>query len=231
MNRVLTAARLHLIHPTVSLGIPWLVVGLSFAINLAVWHLTPAGEQGNGSTGGVLALYVTVLIVFVQAVTQLLPFAMGGSLSRRSFFLGTALVAVVQSLAYGMVIAVTVAIENATGGWGVGMNFWAPAVFEVDNPVVQVLASGAPLLAFAFVGMAIGIVQKRWGQAGTWVLVVGSMLLFGGLAVLISWLEAWHSVGSWFTDQSVVTLTVGLPLAVAAVVAAFSWGGIRRVVP
>ena len=45
MNRVLRAGRMHLVHPLVILGIPWLVVGISFAINVAVWHLTPAGED------------------------------------------------------------------------------------------------------------------------------------------------------------------------------------------
>jgi hypothetical protein len=231
MNRVLAAARLHLIHPLVILGIPWLVVAISFAINLAVWHLTPAGEQDGGFTGGVAALYFTVLVVYAQAVTQLLPFAMGVSLSRRTFFLGTALVVVVQALFYGAVIALTVALENATGGWGAGMNYWAPAFFEVDNFGLQVLASGAPMLAFAFIGVGIGVAHKRWGQAGTWGLIIGTMVLFGGLAILITWLEAWNEVGTWFADQSVTTLTVVIPVIVALVAGLVSYPGIRRVVP
>jgi hypothetical protein len=231
MNRVLQAARLHLIHPMVILGIPWLIVGISFAINLAVWHLTPAGENEGGTTGGVLALYFTGLVVYVQAVTQLLPFAMGVSLSRRTFYLGTALVAVVQSLFYGIAITALLAIENATNGWGAGMNYCAPGVFEVDNPALQVFASGTPMLAFAFVGVGMGIVHKRWGQAGTWGLIIGSMIVLGGLAVLISWLDAWGNVGNWFSDQSIATLTIGLPAALALVVALASYPGIRRVVP
>jgi hypothetical protein len=231
MDRVLKAARLHLIHPLVILGIPWVVVAISFAINVAIWSLTPAGEQDGGFTGGVLALYITVLVVYVQAVTQLLPFAMGISVSRRTFYLGTALMVVVQSLFYGMALSVLVAIENATGGWGSGLDYWAPGPFEVDNRFLQVLTSGAPMLAFAFVGVGIGIVQKRWGQAGTWGLIVGSMLVFGGLAILISWLDAWGAVGSWFGDQSLVTLTVGLPAVIALIAALVSFPGIRRVVP
>ena len=231
MNRVLKAARLHLINPLVILGVPWLVVAISFAINIAIWSLTPAGEQDGGFTGGVLALYFTVLVVFTQAVTQLLPFAMGISLSRRTFFLGTALVAVVQSLLYGVAIAVLVAIENATGGWGSGLNYWAPGPFEVSNFFLQVLTSGAPMLAFAFVGVGIGIVHKRWGQAGTWGLIIATMVVFGGLAILVTWLEAWPAIGSWFADQSLVTLTVGLPAAIALVAALVSFPGIRRVVP
>jgi hypothetical protein len=231
MNRVLAAAKLHLINPLVILGIPWLVVAISFAINVAVWHLTPAGATDGGFTGGVLALYITVLVVYVQAVTQLLPFAMGVSLSRRTFFLGTALVAVVQSVFYGVAITALLAIENATGGWGAGLNYWAPGPFEVDNPALQVLASGAPMLAFAFIGVGIGILYKRWGQAGTWGLIIASMATFGGLAILITWLDAWGAVGSWFTDQSLVTLTVGLPALVAVIAALVSYPGIRRVVP
>ena len=231
MTRVLQAARLHLIHPLVILGIPWLIVGISFAINVATWHLTPAGEDDGGFTGGVLALYFTVLIVYVQAVTQLLPFGMGVSLSRRTFYLGTALVAVVQSLFYGIAIAVLGAIENATDGWGAGMNYWAPGPFEVDSFFLQVFASGAPMLAFAFVGVGAGIVHKRWGQTGTWGLIIGSMVLFGGMAILISWLDAWGSVAGWFADQSVATLTIGLPAVIALIAALVSFPGIRRVVP
>lgn len=231
MSRVLTAARLHLIHPTVMIGIPWLVVALSFAINLAVWTLTPAGEDDGGITGGVAALYITVLVVFVQSVTQLLPFSMGVSISRRTFYLGTALVVAAQSLVYGVALSALVSIENATGGWGSDMSYWAPGILDVGNPVGQVFASGAPMLAFAFAGVGIGVVHQRWGQNGTWGLIIGTLVLFGSLAILITWLDAWREIGDWFADQSVATLTVGLPVVVALLAAVAAFPGIRRVVP
>jgi hypothetical protein len=231
MTRVLQAARLHLIHPAMMLGIPWLVVSISFAINLATWYLTPAGEDDGGFTGGITAFYVTVLVVFAQAVTQLLPFAMGVSISRRSFYLGTALVAVVQALVTGVIFSALVNLENALDGWGRGMDFWAPGIMEVGNPVLQVFAVAAPMLAFAFVGVGIGIVYQRWGQVGSWGLIIGSMVVFGGLALLITLLGAWRDVGDWFADQSATTLVIGLPLALALIAAAASFPGIRRVVP
>jgi hypothetical protein len=124
MNRVLAAARLHLVNPLVALGVPWLIVASSFAINLPIWGLTDAGAQpGGGITRGLAALYITVLVVYVQAFTQLLPFATGLSLSRRTFYLGTAVVALAQSLAYGVALTVPDAVEHATGGWGVGLSF------------------------------------------------------------------------------------------------------------
>jgi GntR family transcriptional regulator len=81
------------------------------------------------------------------------------------------------------------------------------------------------------IGVGIGVVQNRWGQAGTWGLMVASLIFSGGLAILITWLDPWSSVASWFGDQSVTTLAVGLPAPLAAVVALVSYGGIRRVVP
>lgn len=231
MNRVLAAARLNLAHPLVTLAMPWLIVSLSFVVNLAVWHLTPAGADDGGFTGGVLALYITAMIVYLQAMTQLLPFAMGLSLSRRTFYLGTALLAVVHSLAYGIAIAVLTSIEDATGGWGADMAFWAPGPLHVDNIALQVFVSGAPMLAFLFAGIGIGVISKRWGPSGVWVLSVGGIVVLGGLVVLFSWLDTWPAIGTWLADQSVTTLAVGLPVSLAAVVAALSYTGLRRVVP
>ena len=87
------------------------------------------------------------------------------------------------------------------------------------------------MLAFAFVGVGTGIVHKRWGQAGTWGLIIASMVFFGGLAILITWLDGWGSLVTWFSDQSIATLAIGLPAVVALVVALVSYPGIRRVVP
>ncbi len=96
---------------------------------------------------------------------------------------------------------------------------------------MQVLTSGAPMLDFTAVGAGLGIVHKRWGQAGTWGLILGTMVVFGGLAILVSWLDAWGSVGAWFADQSLVTLAVALPAAIALIAAVASFPGIRRVIP
>ncbi|SDN15660.1 hypothetical protein SAMN05660642_04165 [Geodermatophilus siccatus] len=233
VNRVLAAARLQLVHPMVSLGVPWAVGALSFAINWAVWRIIDIRslEGENGVTGGVSALYITVLVVFVQAVTQLMPFAMGISLSRRSYFLGTCLVAVGMALGFGVVLALLDVVESATGGWGVGLQFWTPPPLDVDGFASQVAASGAPLLALIAAGVGMGVVSKRWGPNGVWGLVIGSIAVLGGAAVLITWMDAWPDLGRWLADQSLMTLTVGLPLALTALLGALAFAGIRRVVP
>jgi len=231
MNRVLLAVRLHFVHPLVAIAMPWVIVGLAFAINLAIWHLTPAGAEDGGFTGGILALYITLLIGYVQSVTQLLPFAMGMSLSRRSFYLGLSAVALLEALGYGVILSALTAVEQATGGWGADMAFWAPGPLDVDNAALQVLVSGAPILLFAFLGIGMGVVSKRWGPSGAWIVTLGSTIFFGALSILITWRDWWGAIGTWLADQSVTTLAVGLPVAVAAALAVVSFAGIRRVVP
>src|SRR3954468_23461815 len=69
------------------------------------------------------------------------------------------------------------------------------------------------------------------GPMGLWPLSILSPRLLGGLAVLITWLHAWRDVGRWLADQSLGTLAIAVPVAIAAVLAALSFQGIRRVVP
>lgn len=231
MNRILVAARLHTVHALVALGIPWVVVGSSFAINLAVWAAMPPDARTEGGTGGIISLYVTVTIVFLQAVTQLFPMAMGLSLSRRSFYLGTLLAAAVQSLAYGVVLTALTLVENGTGGWGMDLSFWAPGPVDVGNPALQVLMFAAPMLLAAAMGIGLGVVVKRWGQLGMWTLGIVLLLASGTAAALITWGGGWTAVGSFFLDTSVVALLLLGPVVLALVVAAASFLGLRRAVP
>jgi hypothetical protein len=231
MNRVLTAARLQVMHPLVGLGMPWMVALLSFVINWAIWRLAALADEPGAVTGGILSLYITESVGFAVAVTQLLPFAMGVSLSRRTYWLGVASFAVVSSLVSGTVLAVLGVIEQATNGWGVGLEFWVPPPLQAGNFVLQILFSGAPMLAFAFAGVGMGVVHKRWGSGGVWGLILGTLVVLGGLAVLLTWQQWWLPLGSWLADQSAITLAVGLPVALAALIAALSFAGIRRVVP
>ncbi|MGY1605052.1 hypothetical protein [Geodermatophilus sp. SYSU D00815] len=233
MNRVLAVARLHLFHPLVGFGVPWAIALFSFAINWSVWRLADVGAQpGSGNfTGGVLSLYVTLAVVYAQAVTQMLPFAMGVSSSRRTFYLGTALVGVAEALGYGVALSALASIEGATDGWGVGLHFWAPTFVDVDDFFLQIAVSGAPMLAFIAIGAGVGVVHKRWGANGVWALTLGTLVVLGALAVLATAVDAWVPIGTWFADRSVVTNTVALPAVLALLAAALTWGGLRRAVP
>ena len=232
MSRVLSAARLQLAHPLVVLGVPWLVVATSFAINLAVWALADIAQEPDSTyTGGLASLYVTVAVVFIQTVTQVFPLAMGLSLSRRTYYLGTATAALAQSVAFGVALTVLDAIEDATDGWGVGLQFWAGGGLDVGNPLLQLVVFTLPMVAACFLGMGIGVVFKRWGAAGLYGLGFGILLVSGALAVLVTWRAGWTELWSWLTERSVESLTIGLPVVLVAAVGGLTYLGLRRTVP
>ena len=233
MNRVLGAARMHLAHPLLSVGIPWLIVGTSFALNVAIWKVGNVAETvpGDGSTGGLASLYIAVGMVFAQSVTMIFPFAMGLSLSRRAFYLGTALTAVVQSVGNAAVLLALAAVEGATNGWGVGLRFWMPGYLDVANPALQFLVYAVPMLACASLGMALGVVFKRWGAPGLYALTLGVLLIAGLAAVWATWQQVWSDVGGWFAEQTVASLTITLPAVLTVGLAGLAFLGLRRSVP
>jgi hypothetical protein len=231
VNHVLKAARLQLVHPLAILGIPWAVAISSFVINLAIWAVAGLGGTPSAFTGGLVSLHVTFLLVHVQSITRLLPFAMSVSITRRNYYLGMTVVAVAESIAYGIALSILAAVERASGGWGVGLGFWAPGSLADLNRALPVLAYAGPLLACACLGMEIGVVQKRWGGTGLWTLAIGSLVVVGGLVVLLTWARAWESIGGWVTNQAPLTLTAGLPLLLAVALAGLTWTALRRVVP
>ncbi|MCV2492006.1 hypothetical protein OF117_21900 [Geodermatophilus sp. YIM 151500] len=231
MDRVLAATRLHLARPLVTMGIPWLIVASSFALNAVLWGTTPVSESDSAGTGGLAALYVTVGVVYAQAVTQLLPFGMGLGLSRRSFYLGTAIAATAQAVSYAVALALLAAIEDASGGFGLGLQFWGPSPIDVDGPLLQVVVYATPLLACATVGAALGILFKRWGASALYTLAVAVVAVVIGTLLLIGELDAWSTVGGWLADRSLLTFAVSLPLAVTAIAGGLSYSGLRRVVP
>ncbi|WP_369140569.1 hypothetical protein [Modestobacter versicolor] len=233
MNRVVSAARLQGAHPMVSLGVPWMVVSISFAINLAIWGLADLDSQPDASatTGGLASLYITVVVVYAQTVTQMFPFALGLSLSRRTYYLGTALAALVQSLLFAVALTALTVVENATDGWGVGLDFWAPGSVDVGNPALQVLVFTFPMLAACFIGIGIGVVFKRWGATGMYALGIGTFAVTGLAIIVLTWREAWGDTWTWLTERSVESMTIGLPAVLAIALAGLTYLGLRRAVP
>lgn len=232
MNRVLGAARLQLINPLMSVGFGWAIVALAFAVNLAVWGIGDLDARASDSnTGGLAALYITVLVTYIQAVTWLFPLAMGLSLSRRVFYLGTALVALGQAVVFGIVLTGLTAVENATNGWGVGLEFWAPGAVDVGNPALQVVVFTIPLMAFAFTGIGMGVLYKRWGTTGIYALTAALIVGTGTLVVLLTWRQAWGDVGAWLADRSIESFAIGLPAVAVLALAVLGYLGLRRAVP
>ncbi len=110
MNRLLAAARLHTMNPSLTVGIPQgdRHPQLPHQPRPLGHHRRRRGEPGASPATS--------------------------SRCTSSFYLATALAALALSLLYGIALSALVPVEDATGGGGVRLNFFAPASSTSTTP-------------------------------------------------------------------------------------------------
>ncbi|MCW0216071.1 MAG: hypothetical protein OJJ54_22205 [Pseudonocardia sp.] len=230
LGRAVKVARIQTVNLPMQLGMPWVILGTAFVINLIIFALVP--DTGDPKiTGAIMSIYIFMLIAHLQSMTQVFPFALGLSVTRRDFFAGTSLLIVAQSVVQGILLTILLAVEEATGGWGMGLHFFGIPFLVQDNWFLQVLVYTVPFLFFSFVSIFAGTVFKRWGQFGMYVLSIGTVVLGGAAAVLITWQNAWGSIGRFFADSSPLALFAGYPAILAVLLAAVGYLALRRATP
>jgi len=231
MNRFQSLLRMQLVDWPVALAWYFGILGAALSINVLIWAVMSPGARANAQTFGLVAIYVVYMIAFQQSMTQLFPFAMGLSATRRTFYAALATFAVAQSLALGLMLYLLLLVERATSGWYVDVEFFDLGFLRAGNPIAQVLVFAVPLLLVAAVGAFSGSVTKRWGPNGVFGLVLGSILVAGLFVAVVTWLESWATIWNWFAEQSAGSLFAGWALLPAALLLAAGFTVVRRAVP
>jgi hypothetical protein len=232
MKRVLDVARIQTVNWPWIFAWPLGILGLTLLLNIAIFGVIGDAAPPEGRiTGALMSIYIVMLVAHIQTMTQVFPFALGLSVTRRAFYAGSMLLVLAQAVVFGIVLTVLDAIENATAEWGFGVRFFGLPFLDQGTVLAQWLAYTVPFLAFSVVGFFIGLVFKRWGQAGVYTLSIAAIVLVGGLAVLVTWQRWWPAVGSFFTDQSTFALLTVYPLLIALVLGGAGWVTIRRATP
>lgn len=232
MKRVFDVARIQMVNwfwifvfpPLLLLGVLLVNLGLFVAIG-------DAAPPDGRSTGAVLSIYMVMLVTHLQTMTQVFPFALGLSATRRDFYAGTGLVVGAQSALFGALLLLLVRIETATGGWGINLRFFSLPFLLQDGLFAQWLVYTVPFLALSAIGVFAGVVFKRWGQPGVYALTVGSSLVLAVAAIVVTWQRWWPALGSFFTTRSTFALLAGYPLVIAIVLGGAGWLAIRRAAP
>jgi hypothetical protein len=232
MSPTLAVVRLQFVNWRLGLGMPLGILTVVLGLNLALFGsmgdvIPPDGRM----TGGVLSIYIVFGVAYLQTMTQLFTFALGLGVTRRAFYAGVVLVVLAESLGFGLLLLAFSLAERASGGWGLGLKFFALDFVTVDDPLLQWLVFTVPFVAVAALGVFVGVVFKRWGQVGVYAVTVSAAVVLAGLAVVITWQSWWPEVGSWFAGQSTASLWAGYPLVLALLLGAGGWLAIRRATP
>lgn len=227
MNTWIKVARFQMVDGVSYTALPWGVLGINFVI----WYVIAGSFGGNGAqvpAYNVGVIYVVYFFVGMYAMFRSLPFAFALGISRRSYYVGTVLLAAVQSAIYGLLLTLLKVLEEVTDGWGVGLHFFRVHYILAGPWYLTWLTSFVGLTLMFFYGMSFGLAWRRWRLAG--------ILAYSGtqVAALVIWVitvsssHAWPSVGHFFTTLSAAGFT-GLLAGVTALLLAGGYGTMRRV--
>jgi hypothetical protein len=225
MTTWIKTARYHLVQRMNYVTWPWAVVAFYFAID---WVIIAALRGHDSHPSGVVAVYAIFFILGALSVARSLPFGLALGLSRRSYYLGTVLLAVSLAVLDGLPLAGLQAIERATGGWGFDMYIFR-LPYILDGPWYLTWLTSFVLLMLLFVyGLWFGLVYLRWNRRGLVAFSAAQIVVLLAGALLVTWTDAWHSVGHFFTAVGAAGLT-GVLAALAVALLAGGYATIRRV--
>lgn len=208
---------------------PWLILAISFAVNLAFFAAAGDSPVVVRQSGGLLSLFLTSVVANQQAWTQVLPFVIGQSGTRRGFVAGMGLFVLLQAAAAGFLVVSLGAVEARTGGWGMDVRFFRTPVLDAATPLGQFAIVTAVLLAMSGLGAVLGAVLVRWGSSGVWWLIAGVSLTVGGLTVVLLTRVGLGRMVEGVASRPWPEVWLLWPLTATAVCAFVSWLTARRV--
>lgn len=232
MNRIWNAARLNFINKWTVYWIPLMILGFIWLINMAIWWIIDANVsgsdrqdafQGTQWSGASFYVFVYLLVIGVQSMNMTFAYALGLSLTRREFYLGSSLAFGVLSVAYGGVLTLLSYVEEWTNGWGFGGHMFTSVYFGAGPVWQRLFVFTAAMLFFAFIGAVSGSIFMRWRTNGLLIAGAITMLLVLGAIALVTFTQSWPLVGEWFVasgPHGVVAWTL-IPTAIAAIAGYF----------
>jgi hypothetical protein len=228
MTVYIDVVRYHLVQRINYLVLPWALVGFIFVLNLLIFAaVTPAGDDSRHYVGGLASVFVLVFVFGVLSVARSLPFGLALGISRRSYYFGTALLAVALGALAAAVITVAQAVERATGGWGLNLGFFR-VHYILDGPWYLTWLTSFVALTLLFVyGMWFGLVYRRWSLVGLVSFVAAQVTVLTIAALVVTTSHGWHDVGHFFNALTAAGLT-GLLAALTVVLFAGGFTTMRR---
>lgn len=193
MRRTLNVVRLQMINKNTFIWVPLIVLAGAVLVSVLIYAMIPVDTPKYGG-GGQAPLWV-FFAVGMSAMTLTFPFSQAISITRREFFIGTMLAAIIGSAFMGLLFLIGGGIEKLTNGWGVnGWVFYLPDLWAA-GPGGAFVVFFTLALFFFVIGFTGATIYKRWGALMITIVGVGIGLLLVAAVFLITRLELWGQVG------------------------------------
>jgi hypothetical protein len=236
-GRIWNVARLNVTNPMTTLILPWIIIGSILLMNIAIWALVSYAAGGDlvddpfQYNGAIAFIYVYLGIVAIQAMSITFPFALGYGVTRRDFYLGSAVTFVLLAVIYATGMTLLGAVERLTGGWGLNGRMFTAVYFAGDEPwYVQFWLFLCGLLFALFLGSVFAAVWVRWKTFG----LVATFIILGfaavGVLALLTLGQLWDGVWTALSQLGWVGAS-SASLVITALLALLGFALLRRATP
>jgi hypothetical protein len=239
-GRILAVTRLHFVNKWQIIYLPLTILTFVFLANLGIWAIVLAAAKSDAArthtsegftyTGSIVYVFVYCFVIAVQAISRTFPFSLGYGVTRRHFYLGSALTFLILAVGLSAILTIMSVIEIATNGWGLGGRVFAPSYFGDSEWAPRFLLFLLIFLFCLFTGSAIAAIYVRWRSIGMVVFFgILALAIIGGIA-LLTLTDGWPGFWGWIGDAGALGLALwGLvPTAIAALAGFFI---LRRATP
>lgn len=223
-HRIWRIVRLNMVNKWTVIWVPALIMSFIWLVNWLIWWIiwgatAPADRadamDGTQWSGAAFYMFVYMLVIGIQVITSTFPFALGYSVTRRDFALGSGLTFVLLSAGYAIGFTILSTIEEWTNGWGLGGHLFTSVYFGGEGFAGRLFIAFSGMLFFIAVGAFSAALFMRWRLNGILVAAAALVLLLVGASALVTLTESWPAVGAWFTDNGPTGVTAWLLLPTA----------------
>ena len=159
-------------------------------------------------TGALATIYIVMVNQGAISVTSTFPFAVGFSVRRRDYLLGTLAMAAAVSAAFAILLMLFSLIEiNLIPHWGLGLHFFHPPYFSDGSPLQQFWVYFVVMLFMYLLGFVPGTIYYRFGRAGMYVFFALAFLLLSFFLLASSYWSWWGNIFGWFVQQGAFGVT------------------------
>ncbi len=196
MNRISSVVRMHLKDRLGWFMLPWAILGSSFVVNLGI----AAFVEEPITTGGLASIYIYMIIAGIVSLVQTYSFAIGFTVRRQDYFVGTLAMMAGISAFSAIVIVLLGAIEKETG-WGVDLNFFHLGYLSDGNLLTQWWVHFGFMLSMLVGGFVISSIHRKFGKNGLFTFFIAISLILSVVIFIVTANDGWDAIGRWLKDH------------------------------
>ncbi|MFC5528654.1 hypothetical protein [Cohnella yongneupensis] len=196
-NRITGVIRIYLKDRWGWTYLPWIILLSSFVVNFSI----AAVSDVPITTGGLASIYIYLLVAGILGVAQTFPFAIGFTVRRKDYVIGTLATMSLLSAIFSAMLVLLANIEGGTGGWGVDLTFFNLDYLNDGGVFARLWVNFGFMLHLYVLGYLFGSIYRKFGRTGMFALFVALSLLLTVASFLVTYYDGWDNIGNWINDH------------------------------